>query len=329
MRADRLLSLLMLLQARGRMTARALAAELEVSERTIYRDIDALSLSGVPIYSDRGPEGGYSLVESYRTSLTGLKEDEVRALFMLSIPAPLAELGVGQELKAALRKLVAALPAAYRGDEARVRQRIHLDATWWGQGTAVPHLGALHQAVWEDRIAVITYRHPFIAPVGMEQRVAPYGLVAKGGVWYVVCAADERVRAHRVSTLLDVRLTDQRFERAAEFDLARFWEEWCAGEEQHLTFAARVRVSPALARELPWHLGEAAREALERAERDAHGWTVLELAFESFEQARGRILSFGGAVEVLEPEHLRLSVLDFAQQTIARYQAGSPKEALP
>jgi len=144
MRADRLLSLLMLLQARGRMTARALATELEVSERTIYRDIDALSLSGVPIYGDRGPEGGYALLESYRISLPGLKEDEVRALYMLSIPAPLAQLGVGQELKAALRKLVAALPAAYRADAARVRQRLHLDATRT-PGTGQLHLRCLRQ----------------------------------------------------------------------------------------------------------------------------------------------------------------------------------------
>ncbi len=129
MRADRLLSLLMLLQARGRLTAKALAEKLEVSERTIYRDIDALCVAGVPIYGEAGPEGGYALLDSYRTSLTGLTEGEVRALFMLNIPAPLAELGVSQELRTAMLKLSAVLPAARRSDEERVRQRFYLDST--------------------------------------------------------------------------------------------------------------------------------------------------------------------------------------------------------
>jgi predicted DNA-binding transcriptional regulator YafY len=141
MRADRLISLLMFLQTRGRMTAQELAKELEVSERTVYRDIKALSTAGVPIYTMRGPGGGCALLDSYRTDLTGLTDDEVRALFMLSIPAPLAELGVSQELEAALLKLSAALPAARRYEENRVRQRILLDSIpWFHPHEPVPHL---------------------------------------------------------------------------------------------------------------------------------------------------------------------------------------------
>src|SRR5512147_2861952 len=152
MRADRLLSLLMLLQARGRMTAQELARELEVSERTIYRDINALSASGVPVYAESGPGGGCALLDSYRTNLTGLTADEARALFMLSIPAPLDQLGVGQELRAALLKLSAALPSSRRPDEERARQRIHIDSLAWFQGEdPVPHLHTLQQAVWQDR----------------------------------------------------------------------------------------------------------------------------------------------------------------------------------
>ena len=165
MRADRLLSILMLLQARGRLTAGELARELEVSERTIYRDVDALSASGVPIYGDRGPDGGYALLDSYRTSLTGLTEREVRALFMLSIPAPLADLGVDGELRTALHKLAAALPDARRGDEERVRRRIHLDAVWWSrEHEPVPYLAAIHEAVWQDRRLSIRYRQAFGVP---------------------------------------------------------------------------------------------------------------------------------------------------------------------
>ena len=168
MRADRLLSLLMLLQARGRLTAPKLAQELEVSERTIYRDIDALSAAGVPVYGEAGAGGGYALLDSYRTNLTGLTEGEVRALFMLSIPKPLADLGVGRELGAALRKLAAALPSARRDDEERVRQRFLLDAVGWEQvEESAPHLPTVHQAVWEDRRLHLAYR---IDPLAVHDR---------------------------------------------------------------------------------------------------------------------------------------------------------------
>ena len=164
MRADRLLSLLMLLQARGRMTAQELAQELEVSERTIYRDINALSASGVPVYAESGPGGGCALLDSYRTNLTGLTADEARALFMLSIPAPLDQLGVTQELKAALLKLSAALPEARRSDEERIRQRVYLDSlNWFQDADAVPHLPAIYRAVWDDRKLAITLRVRFAA----------------------------------------------------------------------------------------------------------------------------------------------------------------------
>ena len=138
MRADRLLSLLMLLQTRGRMTAQALADELEVSVRTVYRDIEALSSAGVPVYADRGPGGGCALVDNYRTHLTGLHEGEVRALFMASMPSALADLGLGADLKAALLKLLAALPAERRHDDQWVRQRIFLDWESWQKATASP-----------------------------------------------------------------------------------------------------------------------------------------------------------------------------------------------
>ena len=200
MRADRLLSILMILQARGRVTARELAQELEVSERTIYRDIDALSAAGVPVYGEPGRDGGYALLDRYRTDLTGLTEGEVHALFMLSIPAPLADLGISQELKAALLKLSAALPEARRRDHEWMRQRVHLDSTWWNHGEEpVPPLRTIQQAVWEDRRLYLTYR-PLFA-LEMEQLVDPYGLVAKAGTWHLVCSAKGRVRVHRVCAI--------------------------------------------------------------------------------------------------------------------------------
>ena len=278
MRADRLLSILMLLQARGRMTAGQLATEVEVSLRTIYRDIDALCISGVPIYSDRGRDGGYALLDSYRTSLTGLNENEVRALFMLSIPSPLRELGVGGELEAAFRKLAAALPASRREDQQRVRARFHLDAAWWFQdGEPVPHLATVHRAVWEDRWLEIHHRLRFGHVLDIKQRIAAYGLVAKAGVWYVVYAYQERVRALRVSRLLDAQIQEEHFERPPNFDLPAFWQTWCAGvEEGRPAYVVRARVAPHIQSELAWYMGEGRYRAVlsaappDRARVDRH-----------------------------------------------------------
>ena len=324
MRADRLLSLLLFLQNRGRMTAQELAQELEVSVRTIYRDIDALSAAGVPIYAQRGPGGGCALIDGYRTNLTGLTEDEARALFMLSIPDSVAELGMSRELKAALLKLSASLSAERRQDEAWVRQRIHLDWSWWFKsGEPVPHLQTIQQAVWEDRKLCLTYRLQYGSYVKQFERVVdPYGLVAKAGIWYLVCAADSRIRVYRVSRLTDARITDEPFERPADFDLAAYWSESRAEYERARTrYPVTVRVSPALVAELPQHFGDGIRDKIaEAAPPNAKGWITLTLPFETLNAARERILGFGRAIEVLEPQALRRSILDFASQIVGLYR---------
>jgi predicted DNA-binding transcriptional regulator YafY len=325
MRADRLLSILMLLQSRGRMTAGELAGEVEVSERTIYRDLDALSAAGVPVYAERGPGGGCALLDSYRTTLTGLTQDEVRALFMLSIPAPLAELGVDQELKMALLKLSAALPATRRHDEERARQRIHLDSSgWFETRELVPHLQTLQRAVWEDRKLHLTYRLRFEARA--EWLVAPYGLVAKANVWHLVCAREGHLRVYRVSQVLEAGISDESFERPDDFDLAAFWQAWCAEvEENRPYYPVVVRVAPDLVPWLPSTFGEPIREEMARSQRaegdspDAQGWIRVTLPFESLPEARERLLGFGGAVEILEPVALRESVVDFGRQIVSRY----------
>ncbi len=322
MRADRLLSLLMLLQRRGQMTAQVLAEELETSVRTIYRDIDALSAAGIPVYAERGRGGGCALLDSFHTNLTGLTENEVRALFMLSIPGPLADLGVSQELKAAMLKLSAALPAARRRDEELVRQRIHLDSSWWFQADEpVPHLDTIQQAVWQDRKLVLTYRRPFPVRDQVERLVDPYGLVAKAGVWYLVALCREQFRAYRVSRVLEAHLSPESFERRADFDLAEFWKAWITEfEESRAYYPVVVRVSPDFVSVLPLYFGDPLRAQIAQAgPPDADGWITLTLPFERLEAARDRILGFGRAVEVLEPEALRLSVIDYAQQIVAFY----------
>ncbi len=330
MRADRLLSLLMLLQARGRVTAQKLAEELEVSERTIYRDIEALGMAGVPVYAERGPGGGCSLLDSYRTSLTGLTENEVRALFMLSIPAPLAALGVSDELKTALLKLSAALPSYRRHEEEEVRQRIHLDSVWWFQREEfTPHLQAIRRAVWKNRKLHLIHRLTVPVEIHVEQIVDPYGLVAKAGIWYMVCARNGHLRVYRVSHLVDVRLLDETFERPADFDLAAFWNQWCSEyEDNRPYYPVSARIAPELVPYLRYHFDNRLNyEIVQAAPPDAEGWITLTLPFETLEEARVRILGFGRAIEVLEPEALRLSVIDFAEQIVAFY-SGKQGEGL-
>ena len=325
MRADRLLSMLMLLQTRGRLTAHQLAIELEVSERTIYRDIIALSAAGIPVYTEGGHGGGISLVESYRTDLTGLRPEEAQALSMLNIPEPLIRLGVGQELKAALLKLSAAVPPSVREKQAQARHRIHLDAAWWFQPEEpMPCLQIIQQAVWQDRLLQINYRDDFNTV--SELVVAPYGLVAKASVWYLVFSFEGHIRARRVARIASATLLPQSFGRPADFDLSTFWQKWCADyENDRPHYEVHVLVSPSLARRLPQILGGNQHDILNTPpamQRD--DWQVITLTFENLENARTRILGFGGAIEVLEPLALRRSVADYAHQIQALYALDVP-----
>lgn len=327
MRADRLLSLLMLLQTRGRMTARNLAFELEVTERTIYRDLTALSASGIPVYAERGPGGGVSLVEEYRTTLTGLTSDEVRALFMLRVPAPLTQLGVGQEFKTALLKLSAALPDSSRPEQELARQRILLDSSWWFQsGEDVPCLKTVQQALWQERPLRLQVHSDFFN-TRFEQEAEPYGLVAKASVWYLVYGRGGNIQVTRLSQVVTAEVQPGTFARPKDFDLAVFWEQWCAEFESQAPYVARVRISPAVLPVLQYYLEERVRHVMvSHGEPDAGGWVTLDLPFESFVTARTRLLGLGCAVEVLEPEPLRKSLVDFAEQIVGFYQeqAGNP-----
>ena len=326
MRADRLISLLMLLQTRGRMTAQDLARELEVSERTIYRDIEALSASGVPVYAESGPGGGCSLVDSYRTTLNGLNADEVRALFTLSAPAPLDALGMSQPLKAALLKLSAALPANQRNGEAiGVRQRIYLDATPWGQTSdeSTPHLQTISRAVWQDRKLRLV-RHVYFAgfiDTRLEHVVIPLGLIAKEGVWHMACVCEGRMQVFRVAHLTNAEVLDGTFARPADFDLVSFWEEWCdAVERGRSTFEVRARIAPQMMEHLTQYLGQRAKVAPMPVERpDPAGWQTFCITFETLNEARERLLAMGGMVEVLEPPELRWSITDYAGQIVRIY----------
>lgn len=321
MRADRLLSLLMLLQTRGQMSARELAEELEVSERTIYRDITALSTAGVPVYASRGPGGGIRLVDEYRTTLTGLTPDETRALFTMTLPAPLTQLGMGETFKGALLKLSASLPEARRLDEARTRQRILLDSSWWFQSDQdVPCLQTIQQALFQDRRLHLKVRWEFFN-TEFEQQAEPYGLVAKANIWYLVYGRGGTAHVTRVSQIVEAEILPEGFTRPPEFQLESFWEVWCREYESQPPFCARVRVAPEALPMLAEYVGDRARSELLQAHLpDSDGWVRLDLPFESFIAARSRLLGLGRAVEVLEPETLRKSLVDFAEQIVGFYK---------
>jgi predicted DNA-binding transcriptional regulator YafY len=319
MRADRLISMLILLQLRGRLTAQELAEELEVSTRTVYRDLHALDAAGVPVFTEPGPGGGCGLEEAYRTSLTGLTTEEVQALFMLSIPNALHQLGVGSELKAAFLKLAASLPAASRREEDRTRQRIHIDATaWFHSDHPVPCLRRLHQAIWRDELVQIRLRLPFSAEAELE--VAPYGLVAKADTWHLVSQQLGRWRVDPAADILEVTHTGRQFQRAENFSLTEFWEAYChAIEADRTALHVHLRVKPELLEYYPQFLGDAPHSGAQNYPVDADGWFLLDINFENLAAARRQLLAYGGAVEVLAPRQLRLSLQDFAAQIINLY----------
>lgn len=321
MRADRLLSFLFLLQTRGRMTARELAQELEVTERTIYRDLVALGIAGVPVYAERGPGGGIELLEDYRTNLTGLTDDETRALFMLNTPQALEKLGVGRELRAALLKLTAALPGRGRSEEERSRQRIYLDSVPWHQtDQPLPFLSTIQHAVWNDERLWLKYRSEF--NVEIEALLEPYGLVAKANLWYLVGRRGSGLRVIPVERVMEATPTGEKFERPVDFKLGEFWKDWCQRiEAGHLSFTAIIHLSPELLATLPREYRDRIRAQLaDPTVYDTQGWALVSMLFTSFFEARGTLLNWGQAAQVIEPEPLRRSVLDYAEQIILAYQ---------
>jgi predicted DNA-binding transcriptional regulator YafY len=319
MRASRLVQLLLLLQARGRTTAATLARELEVSERTIHRDVDALSAAGVPIYAERGPHGGIQLVDGYRTRLTGLTGDEAEALFLSGLPGPAAELGLGTVVAAARLKVLAALPGELRARASRLVERFHLDAAgWFHAGEDVPHLAPVAEAVWEARQLRIGYRR---GDGVVEREMDPLGLVLKAGIWYVVGRVGDQVRTYRVARIASVVPLETTFERPAGFDLAVHWTESIAAYERDAPrIEVTLRIDP---NALPALADLVGRRAVDLATRlpvsDPHGWEHLRLAIDWPDEAPARLVALGGAAEVLGPPSVRQAVIDTAARVLGRH----------
>jgi len=305
MRATRLVSLLLLLQTRGQVTAAELAERLEVSVRTVHRDIESLAAAGVPIEAVRGPAGGYRLSGGYRTRLTGLTADEAEALFAAGMPGPAAELGLGGELAAARLKLLAALPQELQERATRASRLFHLDTRGWFRAEdTVPHLPALASAVWQGCRARIRYRE---GGAFVQRTIDPLGLVLKGGAWYLVARRSAGMRVYRVSRVAAVRPLADSFERPSSFELTAFWEEWSRSFEATLPrVQVTVRVDDDVRRWLP---GE--------PRVDEHGRAVV--AFAHLGDAYRELLRFGSQVEVLEPPELRERIAATSREVAAMY----------
>jgi predicted DNA-binding transcriptional regulator YafY len=301
MRATRLVSLLLLLQMRGQLTALELAGHFDVSVRTIHRDVESLAAAGVPVEAVRGPAGGYRLAGGYRTKLTGLTADEAEALFVA--PAPAAELGLGGVLANARLKVLAALPAELQERAGRAGRYFHLDTRrWFRAEDTVPHLPTIAAATWQGRRLATRYRERRV----VQRTLDPFGLVLKGGAWYLVARRSVGMRVYRVSRFASVRMREDAFERPEDFDLAEYWEEWSRSFEASVRqVEVKIRASDVVRRLLPEDL---------RGERG-----VYVVRFDSLDDAFRELLKFGTDAEVIAPVELRERIAATARDVAAIY----------
>lgn len=315
--------MVLLLQARPSMTAAELAGELEVSERTITRDAQALSEAGVPVYADRGRTGGYRLIGGYRTRLTGLGRSEAEALFLSGVPGALREMGLEDASSAARLKVSAALMPSLRDASQNASQRFHLDAPGWFKETPAPELlPPLADAVWDDRRVTARYRRQ---DAEVERELEPYGLVLKAGVWYLCARVPDTgsFRVYRIDRFTAIAAGQERFVRDEEFDLPAFWDERAAQFARAILRSEVVlRLSERGVRQLPYATDSASTQAAlaTASAPDDEGRVTLTLAVENETVAYTQLMSLGPEVEVLEPAALRERFAEAAHRMADRYR---------
>lgn len=315
MRADRLLSIMLLLQSRGKLSSRELAHTLEVSERTVMRDMEALSASGVPVLAERGRDGGWRLTEGYRTSLTGMKPNEIGSLLLTADAAILKALGIQEDYSSAVRKLEAA--AKPQGSPLQfLNQRIHIDgAGWHTSGESYPFLTLLQEAVWGDRKVTIIYSN---GDEDKHRLISPLGLVAKRGVWYVAAESCGEMRTYRVSRILHAEITSETFTRPAGFELARYWEESTASFKSSLP---RYPVTLLLRESAQKSLRQERYTVILSSEQSSRaGWLTIHAEFQTLESACKIILSLGQEAVATEPQELVDRILSALRKTSTLYE---------
>jgi len=318
MRAERLVSIMLLLQTRGKMTASALAEELAVSRRTILRDVDALSLAGIPVYTEGGHGGGIALDEAYRTRLTGLNTPEVQALFVTHHQQALRDVGLNDAADQLVLKLLASLPTAHQLTVEHIRQRLMIDPTWWWHDTEIPLFwDALQRAVYEDRVIEVTYEH-YRGEI-VERVLEPYSLVNKSSYWYLVARRDEEFRTYRVSRFLKLHVRDQTFTRLPDFGLQQYWETHLeAFVSNFAAYTCTLRIHPDRVPFVKWLVAGRWRVA---DEVDQRGWMTFDMALDSEVLAAMLVFGLGTAVEVVTPQSLAEMVVRDARTVIQHLEA--------
>jgi len=325
MRASRLLTLLLLLRVNQRITSRELAERLEVSERTIHRDMEALCGAGVPVTAERGAGGGWYLIEPYQVRPNGLQPDEIQALCLLPPPDVLARLGLRQASEAGWIKLLAALPAPQQQMAELIRQRLYVDGAGWGKSTEdLTWLPAAQEAVWKALQIELGYARTDGEQV--ERIVDPLGLVVKGNAWYLVAAVPDGLRTYRISRVRSLRTTGETFVRPNDFDLCDYWtREQREFVERRPSYPVTVRVAPSVLPRLRFSSRFA--RILRTEEPAGDGWSLVHLEFDVEHVACEWALGWGPDVEVLAPEPLRIAVVRQARALLARY--GADAERVP
>ncbi|OPA73880.1 transcriptional regulator [Paenibacillus selenitireducens] len=323
MRGDRLLSILLSLQSYGKMTTSALAEQLEVSERTIHRDMEALSVAGVPVYAERGNTGGWRLAEGYRTNLTGLHKDELQSLLLAHPSQVLSDLGLHKDYENAWTKLLASVPAAIRSDAEIVRERIHIDGvSWHATHESNDWLPIIQDAVWEAHQLRIHYPSSGVSSDQGERIIEPLGLVAKGSVWYVVARHNLQYRTYRISRIQHLERTGQSFIRPDSFQLQSYWEQSMKQFKESLPrYEALLRIHVSILNTLQ-HARYASILSRMADEQDPE-WMILRIQFDTLESACSYLLSYGPHAVVLEPQELRTNVIEQAASLLKLYQVKS------
>jgi predicted DNA-binding transcriptional regulator YafY len=316
MRADRLLAIMLLLQTQGKMTAQSLADKLEVSRRTILRDLDALTAAGIPVYAEGGHGGGIVLDEDYRTTLAGLRDKEIRTLFVGDNTQLLSELGLGDAAQSTILKLRAVLPASHQPSVEHMRQRILIDpAGWWRDTQPLPSWEQLQQAVYEDWCIRAAYERPNGEVI--ERILEPYSLVAKSGSWYLVANHTGELRTYRVSRFREITLLDAHFRRRKDFDLRTYWHEQLQHfEELTSEYGFTLHLHPDgmnfIKKVVPGR-----QYQIEPADNDA--WITVQFRLDSIDLALMLVLGLGEHAIVVEPQELHEAVLNTAAAILSKH----------
>ena len=318
MRADRLISILLLLQSRGKMTAKELADELEVSVRTILRDMDALTHAGIPVMAERGKNGGWRLYDRFRSRLSGLTLNEIKSLFLTPAEEVLEDLGFTNRSLDTRQKLLAVIPDAYRAEAQTIWECIHIDTGTWRQSKEKAHaLKTVQRAIWERKKLRIDYEQG--NGERKERIVEPLGLVAKGNKWYLVALRDGEYRNYRVSRIHHAQIEKETFKRPSHFHLATYWEQSKAAFIQNLpTYDVQVEIHPAIIKRITFT--DKFVKVIQKGEMNQKGWIPATLRFDHEQEAIGYLLGFADKIKVLSPKDLPEKIVSQAQAVIDFYK---------